>query len=76
MGTSSGDGKGSKAAQSEGDLQGHLLLARRQSRPLVLDDRSIMLPPLEPPSLEGLKVATPAIAPVTPEELYARFQEL
>src|SRR5688572_15609906 len=76
MGTSSGDGKGNKPVQSTGDLQGLMLLARQQSRPLVLEDRTITLPPLNPPSLEGLKVATPAIAPVTPEELYARFQEL
>ena len=76
MGTSSGDGKDSKAPQSVGELQGLMLLARQQTRTLVLEDRSITLPPLTPPSLEGLKVKTPAIAPVTPEELYARFQEL
>jgi trigger factor len=57
-------------------MQGRMLLSKRLPRTLVLEGSSIELPPLEAPSLEGLKVAMPTLAPVTGEELYERFQEL
>jgi trigger factor len=76
MSTSSGNGKGSKPTVSVGEMHGRMLLAKRLPRTLVLEDSSFELPVVEAPSLEGLRVAAPPMAPVTGEELYERFQEL
>jgi trigger factor len=73
---SRGDGSGSRPVSPVGELQGRMLLSKRLPRTLVLEDGSIEVPPVEAPSLEGLKVAMPALAPITAEDLYERFQEL
>jgi trigger factor len=76
MSTPRDNGKGSGPASSLGEMQGRMLLSKRLPQTLVLEDSSIELPPLEAPSLEGLKVAPPTLAPVTGEDIFRRFQEL
>jgi len=76
MGTPKDHGKGNGSVSSLGEMQGRMLLSKRLPQTLVLEDSSIELPPVEAPSLEGLKVARPVLAPVTGEDLFERFQEL
>jgi trigger factor len=76
MSTPTDQEKGGSPTSSLGEMQGRMLLSKRLPQTLVLEESSIELPPLEAPSLEGLKVPRPELAPVTAEELIERFQEL
>jgi trigger factor len=61
---------------SVGDLLGRMLVQRSPGMLSLDGPVPVELPPFEAPSLEGLTVAVPQPAPVTEEDVLARFEEL
>jgi trigger factor len=70
------DSTAGRSEQSFGELQGQLLL-KNSVGSLALDGVArVKLPTVQAPSLEGLTVAAPELAPLTGEELQERFEAL
>jgi trigger factor len=61
---------------SVGDLLGRMLVQRSPGMLSLDGPVSVEVPPCEAPSLEGLAVAVPKPAPVTEEDVLARFEDL
>ncbi|MFZ9886812.1 MAG: peptidylprolyl isomerase [Myxococcota bacterium] len=57
----------------ETQMRGHLLA---QPATAALTHEPVLLPAVRAPSLEGLVIRLPPLAPLTPEEVHARYVEL
>ncbi|AFE10494.1 FKBP-type peptidyl-prolyl cis-trans isomerase [Corallococcus coralloides DSM 2259] len=71
----SGHWAGSGLESSLEELKGRMLLMR-VSPAVALEGIAVSLPPLNPPSLDGLILASPTQAPVTGINIHKRFLEL